>query len=153
MSGPAAVVRSAVADDLPAVLRLEQLCFDDPWSPPLLLEELHRDARRRPLVVEEDGETAGFLLAWVVADEYHVVNLAVGPAHRRRGLAARLLAAGLAEARAAGCTVATLEVRASNDGAIAFYARHGFAAVGRRRGYYADNGEDALLLSAPVSPV
>jgi len=152
VSAPAAAVRSAAAADLPAVLRLEQLCFDDPWSPSLLLEELHRDTRRRPLVVEEDGETAGFLMAWVVADEYHVINLAVDPGRRRRGLAARLLAAGLAEARAAGCTVATLEVRASNDGAIAFYARHGFVTVGRRRGSYADNGEDALLLSAPVSP-
>lgn len=150
MTAATAEVRSARPDDLPAILRLEQICFDDPWPPPLLVEELERDARRRPLVVVDRGEVAGFLMAWIVADEYHVVNLAVDPARRRRGLAARLLAAGLDEAVAGGCRLATLEVRVSNAGAIAFYEGAGFAAVGRRRAYYADNGEDALILTAAL---
>ncbi|HPF35807.1 MAG TPA: ribosomal protein S18-alanine N-acetyltransferase [Candidatus Krumholzibacteria bacterium] len=151
MTAAAAAVRSARPDDLPGILRLEQLCFDDPWPPLLLHEELVRDARRRPLVVEDDGALAGFLMAWVVVDEYHVVNLAVDPGRRRRGLAARLLAAGLDEAVGDGCVSATLEVRASNAGAIAFYGAHGFVQVGRRPRYYADNGEDALILTVELT--
>lgn len=146
-AAPPVTVRSAAPSDLPEILRLEQVCFGDPWPTLLLAEELVRDRRRRPLVAVTAGEIAGFLMAWVVADEYHVINVAVDPARRRRGLAGRLLEAGLAEAARDGCVLATLEVRQSNAGAIAFYEGHGFVLVGRRPRYYADNGEDALILS------
>ena len=115
------VIRSGEPSDLGFVLRLEQLCFEDPWPVSAIVPELERGPMVRPLVITDDGHGVGFLMAWVVADEYHIVNVGVDPDLRRRGLASRLLAEGLAEAREADCTIATLEVRVSNASARAFY--------------------------------
>ena len=144
------VVRQGRIEDISRVAVIEQLSFADPWPILALRTELMSDQRRRPLVVECDGEVLGYLMAWVVADEYHIVNIAVRPEGRRGGLGSLLLEEGLAEARDAGCVLATLEVRPSNVAAIGFYERWGFEEVGRRRGYYADNGEDALIFSARI---
>ena len=145
------VIRSGEPIDLGFVLRLEQLCFDDPWPVSAIVPELERGHMVRPLVIEHNGRGVGFLMAWVVADEYHIVNVGVDPDLRRQGLASQLLAAGLAEANQADCRIATLEVRVSNISARAFYARLGFHEAGRRPRYYADNGEDALILSLLLS--
>jgi len=98
-------------------------------------------ARRR-----SDGTVVGYLDARRVADELHVLALAVVAEARRRGVASALLAAAIAQAEATGAAVCHLEVRAGNAAARAFYARHGFAEVGYRRRYYAE-GEDAILLT------
>ncbi len=141
------VIRSGEPTDFGFVLRLEQLCFDDPWPVSAIVPELERGPMVRPLVIENDGQGVGFLMAWVVADEYHIVNVGVDPDLRRQGLATQLLAAGLTEAVEANCRIATLEVRVSNTSARAFYDRLGFHEAGRRPRYYADNAEDALILS------
>ena len=140
-------IRRAGPDDLARIAVIEQMSFGDPWPLVALRIELDVDARRRPLIVEQNGVVDGYLMAWVVADEYHIVNIAVNPAVRRAGYGSRLLEAGLAEARSAGCVLATLEVRPSNRAAIAFYTDWGLREVGRRPRYYADNGEDALILT------
>lgn len=95
---------------------------------------------------------AGFLLAWDVADELHVLDVATHPAVRRRGVARALLQHALDHARDRAARVALLEVRASNAAAIALYASHGFAETNVRERYYAD-GEDALemALSLPTA--
>jgi len=141
------LVRSGELTDMGFVLRLEQQCFDDPWPVSALVPELERNERVRPLVILSEGLGVGYLMAWVVADEYHIVNLGIDPTLRRQGLASRLLEAGLAEAVSVDCRVATLEVRVSNESARTFYERFGFREVGRRPRYYADNGEDALILT------
>ncbi len=92
-----------------------------------------------------------FLLAWRVVDEFHIANLAVHPAFRRRGMARALLAHALQAAEQEELVSALLEVRASNAPALALYRAFGFAIVGRRKGYYHDNGEDALLMT--LSPL
>jgi [ribosomal protein S18]-alanine N-acetyltransferase len=144
------VIRQGCLEDISAVATIEQLSFDDPWPLLALRPELESDQRRRPLVVEVDGRIQGYLMAWVVADEYHIVNIAVRPEGRRGGFGSLLLEEGLDEARDAGCVLATLEVRRSNTPAIEFYRRWGFKEVGCRRGYYADNGEDALILTCRI---
>ncbi len=89
----------------------------------------------------------GFVIARRMADEMEILNLGVEPAHRRCGVASRLLEAALESGRARGAKRAFLEVRESNAGAIAFYQRRGFVRAGRRPRYYADPLEDALVLS------
>jgi ribosomal-protein-alanine N-acetyltransferase len=98
-------------------------------------------------IQEQNSEIAGMIVVRTVAGEAEVLNLAVLPTRRRRGLASGLVQAALARARAAGAHRAFLEVRESNVGARGFYANMGFTEAGRRRGYYSNPIEDALVLS------
>lgn len=149
-SEPVLVVRLGRPEDLRAVERIERLSFADPWPGEALYEELQPDRLRLPLVAERAGTLVGYLMAWRAGEELHILNVAVLPEERSRGAGARLLEAALAEAEADGLVLATLEVRQSNHGARRFYARHGFAAVGRRLAYYQNNGEDAVIMSRPL---
>jgi ribosomal-protein-alanine N-acetyltransferase len=145
-------LRPGAPADLAAVVAIERASFVDPWPVRSLLTELQPDRLRCPLVAEVAGEMAGYLLAWRVANQLHILNLAVRPDLRRTGIATALLRASLEEAQARGLTEATLEVRPSNQGALAFYQRHGFVPAGRRRRYYANTGEDALIMTVPLPP-
>jgi ribosomal-protein-alanine N-acetyltransferase len=145
------VVRRAREDDLAAVERIERASFSDPWSRGTLWSELQTDSMRCPLVAEAGGEVRGYLMAWRVVDQLHVLNLATDPARRRAGVATALLAAALGGARAAGLREITLEVREGNVAARSFYLRHGFAVVGRRPRYYGDNNEDALIMTRDLT--
>lgn len=146
-------IRQARPRDLAAVQRIERACFSDPWSRDALFGELLADAMRLPLVAEIGGEVCGFLMAWRVADQLHVLNLAAEPAVRRRGVGTALLLEAARQALAADLVEMTLEVRAGNHGARAFYRRHGFGDTGLRPGYYADNGEDAVIMAAATAQV
>ena len=140
-------IRLGRHDDLPAVQRIEHESFSDPWSVQSLAEELTSDALRLPLVAESDGEVRGYLMAWRIADQLHVLNIATDPAFLRRGIATALLNTAIRVAHAQGLGEITLEVRHGNRPARAFYERHGFVEVGVRKGYYADNGEDAVVMT------
>ncbi len=94
----------------------------------------------------------GFLLAWHVADEVHLINVATHPDHRRRGIARQLMQTLLEFARRSRARLLVLEVRRSNRGAIQLYRAHGFSAMGIRRAYYADNGEDAVEMVLALDP-
>lgn len=89
----------------------------------------------------------GYLIYWVVAEEMHILNLAVHPQQRRRGIARCLLSTAMSQARELGAQVAWLEVRPSNTQALALYRSFGFKKVGTRPRYYDDTQEDALLLA------
>jgi len=93
------------------------------------------------------GNIVGFLIARSMADEMEILNLAIEPAERRRGVAGRLLQAALERGRARGVKRVFLEVRASNAGAIAFYEHGGFVRTGRRPRYYTEPLEDGWVLS------
>ena len=95
----------------------------------------------------EGQPPAGFLLAWWLAGELEIQTVAVDPSRRRGGVGAALVAAALAEARTLRCERLLLEVRASNEAALALYRRAGFSEDGRRRGYYSEPTEDAVLMS------
>jgi ribosomal-protein-alanine N-acetyltransferase len=95
---------------------------------------------------DDDTHVVGYLCLWEVADEVHITNVAVRPDARRHGIARGLLGTVLDDARTRGFKVVVLEVRPSNRQAIALYESFGFRVVGRRRGYYYDTGEDALVM-------
>jgi len=113
-------------------------------------EEGYREALEWPgilaMVRAEDVEVIGFILGRQVADEGEILNLAVIPAMRRRREGAALLGAALGEFRARRVRRVFLEVRESNEAAIAFYGRHGFLKTGRRPGYYREPDEAAVLM-------
>jgi ribosomal-protein-alanine N-acetyltransferase len=144
-------VRDPRPEDLASVIRLENTSFSDPWSPFTLMGELEPDALRLPLVAEIDGELVGYLMAWRIVDQLHILNIATDPVRRRRGIATALLLAAAAAARDAGLVEITLEVRRSNSGARSFYHDHGFTQRGVRAGYYSDNNEDALIMSRDLA--
>jgi ribosomal-protein-alanine N-acetyltransferase len=135
------------------VVELEIRCFADPWTPASMLGELAADRMRLPFVVEIGGFVRGYLLAWRVADQLHILNLATDPDCQRQGLATALLRTAARQALAEGLLECTLEVRRSNTGARAFYERHGFRQAGVRMRYYADNGEDALVMTSDLAPL
>jgi len=100
--------------------------------------------------IETPGrDLVGFAGAWVLVDELHVTTIAVHPAWRRRGVGTSLMLRLVERSLERGIALVTLEVRPSNATARALYERLGFSEVGRRRGYYADTGEDALIMSTP----
>ena len=144
------------AADLEAVLHIERASFHTPWSRQAFLHELERNqvaglwvARAgRSGGADGTGTVVGYLCLWAVADEVHVTNLAVDPAWRGEGIGRLLLGTLLVHHRAGGAHRAFLEVRPGNVGARRLYKGLGFREVGRRRGYYVDTGEDALLLEA-----
>jgi ribosomal-protein-alanine N-acetyltransferase len=95
----------------------------------------------------------GFLVGKIAADEFEILNLAVAIAYRRRKVAGRLIEEALHSCKMVGVRRAHLEVRASNEAAIALYVRHGFSACGRRPKYYRNPVEDAILLSAELAHI
>lgn len=133
--------------DIDAILAIEEASFTNPWTREMYLAELENpDVSYCFLAKTEEGAVVGFCSFWRVLDELHINNLAVSPAHRRRGVASALLMHVLREGAALGATRATLEVRRSNEEARALYQRFGFAVAGVRRGYYTNPPEDALVL-------
>jgi ribosomal-protein-alanine N-acetyltransferase len=143
-------IRQARLTDVMAIWHIEKLSFPSPWGLLSFLTELRNPISTTLVAVPTPGgrqQLWGYLIYWLVADEMHILNLAVHPDQRRRGLARSLLAAGLSRAQEAGAACAWLEVRPSNLPAQKLYAAFGFRQVGVRPRYYSDTQEDALLFS------
>jgi [ribosomal protein S18]-alanine N-acetyltransferase len=138
-------LRDLTGADLPALVALEQVCYTMPWQD-RTFESLLERGDTDLLGAFRDGRLIGYVICWTIADQAEVGNLAVEPRSRRRGLAQRLLSAAVARARARGARECFLEVRESNVGAQALYRKNGFIQIGRRRGYYAQPAEDALVM-------
>ena len=142
------------SDFLPDMLRLDRQCFGGLWSKSAYERELESPNSLVVGLVQpttaESPLSAPRLLAmgclWAICEEAHVTILAVDRHHRRQGMGQALLGSMLSWAQQRGQEWATLEVGANNRAAIAVYGAFGFTEVGRRRGYYADTGEDALIL-------
>ena len=128
-----------------AVAALETICFSDPWSENSVSSEL-KNKLAIWLVAEENGTVAGYIGSQTCGEESDVMNVAVHPDFRRRGIAEALVNALVAELKAIGSHCLTLEVRASNVPAIALYEKMGFSKIGRRKNYYRNPREDALIL-------
>ena len=138
--------------DLDAVVEIEAHSFPTAWSREGYEHEIKRNERATYYVLTHSTSgrapaVIGYAGYWLMADEAHISIIAVAPAWRGRGLGELLLLQLLAHALAAGAILATLEVRNTNEIAHALYRKYGFAVVGRRKGYYKDTGEDALLMT------
>lgn len=127
------------------VAQLEKLCFSDPWSENSVASELENELACW-LIAEENGTVAGYIGSQTVLDETDMMNVAVHPDHRRRGIAEALVMALVGELKERGSRCLTLEVRASNDPARALYGKLGFSQIGLRKNYYRNPREDALIL-------
>jgi [ribosomal protein S18]-alanine N-acetyltransferase len=136
-------IRRLSYGDLPSVISIERRSFPTPWSLAMFVLELSKPSGLC-LAAEVDGELAGYTICSRYDTVWHVMNVAVEPELRRRGIATALLERLLE--RVASDAQLTLEVRRSNDGAIALYERFGFRSAGVRRRYYQDNGEDAIVM-------
>ena len=147
-SAPGITVRTPRGEDLPQVVALEKRCFVDPWEAEALEQELAVDPLRLPLIAEIEGKIVGYLMAWKIVDQLHILNIAADPDLRRQGVGTALLFDAARKAVALGMEGITLEVRESNREARAFYNEYGFVPTGLRPGYYADNGEDAIIMTA-----
>jgi ribosomal-protein-alanine N-acetyltransferase len=138
------------AGDLDEVVTIERASFGMPWSRGAFLYEIEQNRVARCWVLREDDRVVAYLCLWEIGDELHVTNVAVDPARRRRGYARQLLGAILEDGRARRLRSVTLEVRPTNDEARTLYESFGFRVVGRRRGYYYDTGEDALIMESDL---
>lgn len=138
-------LRKMRSQDVPYVAALEQACFSLPWPEEAIALELTNPLSSW-LVAEEEGCFAGYVGSQAVLDEADMMNLAVQPAFRRRGVGEMLVNGLVKELAARQVRCLTLEVRASNAGAIALYEKLGFCQVGRRPRYYQKPREDALIL-------
>lgn len=137
------------AEDIDAVLLVENLCYPNPWAREIFERELRADWSNLLVIEPEDrpGATCAHVCYWVVHDELHILNVSVHPDSRRQGLARRMLARALEVCTEQRLQYVTLEVRVSNDAAISLYESLGFREIGRRKNYYSDNREDALVLA------
>lgn len=138
-------VRLLQPQDLDEIESINAASFAVPWSKEVMAEELNNPVTCY-LVLEAEGKVAGYAGAWIILDEAHVTNVAVAPAWRGRGYGQQLMAALKRCCAGRGARHMTLEVRRSNAAALRVYAKEGFRQEGVRRGYYGDNGEDALIL-------
>ena len=130
---------------VPQVAALEKLCFADPWSENSVSSELNNDLALW-LVAMNDDTVVGYIGSQTVAGETDVMNIAVHPDWRRRGIAQSLIECLVVELKNRGSEALMLEVRASNAPAIALYEKLEFRQVGRRPNYYRNPKEDALIL-------
>lgn len=166
------VLRDMVEADLRAVRRIESAAYQDAWPARIFEQELNNDFAQYRVAVERataggdegpaklwqalrrrfggstDGRLVGFIGVWYMVDQLHLVTIAVDPREQGRGIGQRLLLDCFDMAFEAELPAIVLEVRASNEGAQRLYRRFGFRETGRLRGYYKDDGEDAIVMLA-----
>jgi [ribosomal protein S18]-alanine N-acetyltransferase len=138
-------IRRLALHDLPGIERIERRSYPTPWSRTMFAGELGKPTSRCYGAFEDDGLRAYLIVARYV-DAWHVMNVAVDPDARRRGIAQAMLEHLFEDTSDDATRGYTLEVRVSNAEAIRLYERLGFVSTGTRRGYYTDNREDALIM-------
>jgi ribosomal-protein-alanine N-acetyltransferase len=138
-------LRPLMLSDLNAIEEIERSSYPTPWSRSMFAGELAKPSSMC-LGAFEGEQLAGYLIISKYVDAWHVMNIAVAPQFRRRGIATALLERLFELTQDGSRRGYTLEVRVSNDGAIKLYERLGFTGRGMRRGYYTDNREDALIM-------
>lgn len=148
---PEIMIRRMTMDDVDGVYAVEIGTFVDAWSRDAFVSDMKNPVARY-LVAEQDGKIIGYAGAWVILDESHITNIAVLKEHRGQGMGKRLTHGLLQYLSNLGATYATLEVRRSNEIAQNLYKSLGFVQLGVRKRYYADNGEDALIMVCDHMP-
>jgi ribosomal-protein-alanine N-acetyltransferase len=154
LAGPATAfhIRPMILADLDQVQAIDKDSFTLPWPASAYRHEIENNQLSLCLVAEtipagQPAQIAGFIVVWLILDEAHIATIATHPVYRQMGIARRLLAESLRASRQRQASSATLEVRASNLAAQELYFQFGFEIVGRRRRYYRDNQEDALIMT------
>ncbi len=142
------IIRDAKSIDIQRIAAIERLSFDQPWSVESFVHELSLPFSRTIVGLSNDdprAEIIGYLCRWLVADECHILSVAVAPQFRRTGIGEILMGEAIAEAAAKGVAIITLEVRRSNLAARNLYRKLNFAERRIRKNYYG-SGEDAIIM-------
>lgn len=141
------LIRKMTLEDIPAVIQLDHVSFSLPWPERSFRFEVTDNPASRCWVAEIDRRIAGMVVAWLFVNEVHIATIATHPDFRRLGIGSRLLSHTLLQALEEGARSSFLEVRESNLAAQELYRKFGYEEAGRRRRYYRDNDEDAILMS------
>lgn len=140
------LVRRMTEQDLDRVMAIEQQAFTLPWSRQSYMGEL-KNQFATYLVCDREAQLAGYVGIWVVFEEAHITNIAVDPKWRGQGLGRVLMEEAEKVARQKKALRILLEVRPSNHAALSLYESMGYMETGRRKEYYSDNGEDAIIMT------
>jgi len=140
-------IRKMTEADVPVVAELDKISFSLPWPERSFLFEVTTNPASRCWVAEVDGQVVGMIVAWLFVDEVHIATIATHPDFRRQGIAQKLLIHTLRYTSDEGAVSSFLEVRESNLAAQEMYRKFGYEMTGRRKRYYKDNDEDAILMT------
>ena len=143
------LIQAMVKNDLPEILKIEDLSFNKPWSEKMFIQELDRPkpfSFSYVLRVKENPQILGYTCFWILIPEVHLLTLAISPHLRNQGLGSYLLQWVLEKGKEKEASLAFLEVRSSNTPAIHLYQKHAFQELSRRKNYYTHPQEDALIL-------
>lgn len=140
------ILRAAELKDTAEMAELDKICFADPWSEESFRQEILDNDRAFYIVAEIEGRVAGYAGLWAILDEGHITNVAVSPEFRRKGIGRAIVGTLIEVSEENGLNSFTLEVRESNLPAQGLYAEFGFESAGVRKGYYLDNGENAIIM-------
>lgn len=140
------LLRDMTLEDIEEVVKIEHLSFKTPWTYEAFLSEITRNKVAKYRVIEKDKRVVGYYGLWLLYGEGHITNIAVHPEFRGIGLGNMLLEDIINISRENKIQALTLEVRVSNTVAINLYKKYGFIEVARRKGYYSDTGEDAIIM-------
>ncbi|MCX8131349.1 MAG: ribosomal protein S18-alanine N-acetyltransferase [Clostridia bacterium] len=140
------LIKKMTEEHIDDVMIVENLSFRIPWSRNAFVEEVTNNKFARYVTALIDGKAVGYAGMWKVCDEGHITNVAVHPEFRGSGIGAALVERLVELASGEGIVSMTLEVRKSNIAAQRLYSKYGFVESGCRKGYYADNGEDAIIM-------
>ena len=146
-------IRQAKLYDVPAMARIERDSFEAPWSADEITKDVTAGGNVYVAVALADEERAGYAEIRMIAGEGQIYNIAIAPEFRREGMGEALLRHLIDKADADGCKLVTLEVRSGNEAAMELYKKLGFREVGRRKGYYAKGGEDAVLMDLDLGKI
>lgn len=147
------VLRPAEVKDVEAIAEIEKICFATPWSEDAVYKEITSNPIAHYIIGEIDGKVVGYVGFWQILDEGHITNVAVRPEFRGNHIGSALIAIMIEVGTSLGLTRYTLEVRSSNEPAKALYRNFNFKEAGLRKGYYEDNGEDAVIMwRDPMEP-
>ena len=134
------IIRRAIADDVPRIAELEELCFTDPWSEKDIFSLVYSDSGMCFAALDDGGELIAYVFGRLIAPEGEIYRVATHPDKRRRGIGYRLLSYALKTERGRGLESTFLEVRSKNIAARALYT------VGMRKGYYQNPADDAVIM-------
>ncbi|MCK4956700.1 MAG: ribosomal protein S18-alanine N-acetyltransferase [Candidatus Cloacimonetes bacterium] len=137
-------IRKMQISDLPEVLKIETELFSDVWTEQMFVEEINTQVS---YVLELDNEIAGYICGWKLYDEFNITNVAVSKKYQQKGYGKLLVDFIITEIAKENFHILFLEVRESNLAAIKLYERVGFNEVGRRKKYYKNPTEDAILMN------
>jgi len=151
---PSFIISGMSGEDIPGVLEIENVSFPTPWSESAFRYELQENPYASLFVAKTRAQSSvlAFACVWIVDQEMKINNIAVRPEYRSRGVGSRFLKFLLEYAASQGCREVVLEVRPSNEVALHLYHSSGFAPVGRRKQYYSDTHEDAIVMWRRVEP-